>query len=254
MYAAHGFNVGHPDNLVHVDLYLARLRAVVDAHGCIFCDKTFPDRATLKWVPRRWKLRAVPLGRVRTRLWTGSPLRLMAAALGASPMLLQRSLPFPCLLAHTCAAGATGQTWSAVQFVHFVHPYRPPSPAVSVDRSHMRKKKHYKINPANKAYDGFYLVNYCPEDHPPKRSHGATGAVKSKGAPKRTAASSGEDPRCVSSLLMGCCRSSARLPCTQLLPCCSLFLCIAFLREDRRGIYCGELNCVVRQITWQCPC
>lgn len=32
------------------------------------------------------------------------------------------------------------------------------SPAVL--KVHMRKKRHYKINPKNKDYDRFYLINY----------------------------------------------------------------------------------------------
>lgn len=40
----------------------------------------------------------------------------------------------------------------------------------------MRKKKHCKISPSDKAYDGFYLVNYCGSCSPDEAGIAGQGA------------------------------------------------------------------------------
>ena len=70
----HHFNVGRPDNLVHVDAFLDTLRQRLECMQCLYCGKVFRDRLILK--------------------------------------------------------------------------------------SHMRKKRHYKINALDEAFDRFYIVNY----------------------------------------------------------------------------------------------
>uniref|UniRef100_A0A6P8IY14 Zinc finger protein 277-like n=1 Tax=Actinia tenebrosa TaxID=6105 RepID=A0A6P8IY14_ACTTE len=70
----HGFSVGQPDNIVYVNEFLDQLEKTLKNLQCIFCDKKFKDRQTLK--------------------------------------------------------------------------------------DHMRKKQHKKINPKNKDYDRFYIINY----------------------------------------------------------------------------------------------
>eukprot|EP00053_Salpingoeca_punica_P017542 m.169207 g.169207 ORF g.169207 m.169207 type:complete len:472 (-) comp17235_c1_seq3:2766-4181(-) len=75
MLAAHGFNIGLPDNMVHVHEFLSTLQAAIVNLQCLYCEKTFRDRTLLK--------------------------------------------------------------------------------------SHMRKKKHYKIDPRNTTYDRFYVINYA---------------------------------------------------------------------------------------------
>ena len=44
----HGFNLGKPDNLVFVDQFLALLRKKLDDCVCLYCERTFRDRLTLK--------------------------------------------------------------------------------------------------------------------------------------------------------------------------------------------------------------
>ncbi|XP_028400631.1 zinc finger protein 277-like [Dendronephthya gigantea] len=70
----HAFNVGLPDNLVYVNEFLDKLEEKLNNLQCLFCEKTFKDRPTL--------------------------------------------------------------------------------------RDHMRKKQHRKINPKNKEFDKYYLINY----------------------------------------------------------------------------------------------
>ncbi|XP_041348670.1 zinc finger protein 277-like [Gigantopelta aegis] len=70
----HAFNVGRPDNLVFTNEFLDLLQEKLRNLQCLYCEKTFKDRPTLK--------------------------------------------------------------------------------------EHMRKKQHRKINPKNKAYDKFYVINY----------------------------------------------------------------------------------------------
>ncbi|XP_046355898.2 zinc finger protein 277-like [Haliotis rufescens] len=70
----HAFNVGQPDNLVFTDEFLDILQGKLQKFLCLYCEKTFRDRPTLK--------------------------------------------------------------------------------------EHMRKKQHRKINPKNKKYDKFYIINY----------------------------------------------------------------------------------------------
>eukprot|EP00051_Salpingoeca_urceolata_P012994 m.162552 g.162552 ORF g.162552 m.162552 type:complete len:165 (-) comp17667_c1_seq4:612-1106(-) len=70
----HGFNIGHPDNIVHAPAFLDYLHHKLKMLYCLFCDRRFPDRTTLK--------------------------------------------------------------------------------------SHMRKKKHFKLNPKDTSCDQFYLANY----------------------------------------------------------------------------------------------
>ncbi|EDO49813.1 predicted protein, partial [Nematostella vectensis] len=70
----HGFNVGLPDNLVHINEFLDLLEEKLESLHCLYCEKVFKDRQILK--------------------------------------------------------------------------------------DHMRKKQHKKINPKNKEYDKFYIINY----------------------------------------------------------------------------------------------
>ncbi|CAI9724398.1 finger 277 [Octopus vulgaris] len=44
----HGFNVGQPDNLVFVSEFLNKLQQKLDNLQCLYCEKTFRDRPTLK--------------------------------------------------------------------------------------------------------------------------------------------------------------------------------------------------------------
>ncbi|XP_073253229.1 zinc finger protein 277-like [Porites lutea] len=74
MTSDHGFNVGLPDNLVNVNEFLDVLEQKLTSLHCLFCEKLFKDRTSLK--------------------------------------------------------------------------------------DHMRKKQHKKINPKNKEYDRFYMINY----------------------------------------------------------------------------------------------
>lgn len=74
----HNLQLGNPQNLVFVDELIQAIKAKFDAFCCIYCEKTFPDRAVLK--------------------------------------------------------------------------------------EHMRKKIHKRINPNNKNYDKFYIVNYTGND------------------------------------------------------------------------------------------
>nr|CAB3267922.1 zinc finger protein 277 [Phallusia mammillata] len=70
----HNFNIGHPDNIVNVREFLDEIHAKLDALQCLFCEKLFKDRASL--------------------------------------------------------------------------------------REHMRKKAHRRLNPKNKDYDKYYIINY----------------------------------------------------------------------------------------------
>lgn len=44
----HGFQIGHPDNLVMVDDFLNMLELKIQGCICIFCEKVFPDHITLR--------------------------------------------------------------------------------------------------------------------------------------------------------------------------------------------------------------
>ncbi|XP_048863325.1 zinc finger protein 277 isoform X3 [Brienomyrus brachyistius] len=44
----HGFNVGLPDNVVHCDEFLDTLQAKLDSLRCLYCERTFRDKNTLK--------------------------------------------------------------------------------------------------------------------------------------------------------------------------------------------------------------
>ncbi|XP_066284421.1 zinc finger protein 277-like [Branchiostoma lanceolatum] len=44
----HGFNVGQPDNLVYANEYLDILQEKLEGLQCLYCEKTFKDRPTLK--------------------------------------------------------------------------------------------------------------------------------------------------------------------------------------------------------------
>lgn len=74
MLSAHRFSIGNPDNLVYTDELLDLLEKNLESNLCLYCEKTFRDRHTLK--------------------------------------------------------------------------------------DHIRKKQHRKINPKNRAYDRFYIINY----------------------------------------------------------------------------------------------
>ena len=74
MYEAHSFNLGSPDNVVGVARFLDTIQEKLDRNVCLYCEKVFRDRTTLK--------------------------------------------------------------------------------------DHMRKKQHRKLNPKNREYDQFYLINY----------------------------------------------------------------------------------------------
>eukprot|EP00118_Oscarella_pearsei_P009651 m.56262 g.56262 ORF g.56262 m.56262 type:complete len:266 (+) comp34582_c0_seq1:443-1240(+) len=74
MLSSHGFNIGSPDNVVDVAGFLDVIKAKLDQNVCLYCEKIFRDRPTLK--------------------------------------------------------------------------------------DHMRKKQHRKLNPKNREYDQFYLINY----------------------------------------------------------------------------------------------
>ncbi|KAJ8329018.1 hypothetical protein O5D80_002974 [Batrachochytrium dendrobatidis] len=78
MFCEHGFNIGLPDNLVHVNEFLDTLHRHLTALECIYCERTFKSNIIL--------------------------------------------------------------------------------------RKHMRKKKHFKINPKNQFYDRYYLINYAEPD------------------------------------------------------------------------------------------
>ncbi|KAJ2780400.1 hypothetical protein H4R18_003481 [Coemansia javaensis] len=47
-YHEHGFNIGLPDNLVHVDEFLAILEAKLDALQCLYCERTYTSQAVLR--------------------------------------------------------------------------------------------------------------------------------------------------------------------------------------------------------------
>ncbi|XP_069141616.1 zinc finger protein 277-like isoform X2 [Argopecten irradians] len=70
----HGFSIGLPNNLVYIDELLAKLHEKLNNLQCLYCERTFRDRAILK--------------------------------------------------------------------------------------EHMRKKQHKKVNPKNKSYDKYYIINY----------------------------------------------------------------------------------------------
>nr|XP_039247920.1 zinc finger protein 277-like [Styela clava] len=70
----HNFNVGHPHNLIYVEDFLDEIEKKLSSLECLFCDKVFKDRASL--------------------------------------------------------------------------------------REHMRKKSHRRLNPKNKLYDKYYIINY----------------------------------------------------------------------------------------------
>lgn len=74
MTSQHGFNVGHPDNIVNVNEFLDLIESKLESLQCLLCENKFNDKLTL--------------------------------------------------------------------------------------REHMRKKLHRKLNPKNKEYDKFYLINY----------------------------------------------------------------------------------------------
>eukprot|EP00117_Sycon_ciliatum_P042080 scpid64070/ scgid30668/ Zinc finger protein 277; Nuclear receptor-interacting factor 4 len=48
MRAAHGFNLGKADNLVFVDEFLQLLRTRLDQFTCLYCERVYKDRSTLK--------------------------------------------------------------------------------------------------------------------------------------------------------------------------------------------------------------
>ncbi|XP_067934117.1 zinc finger protein 277-like isoform X2 [Watersipora subatra] len=48
MKSEHNFNIGHPDNLVHVEAFLNKLHDKLDRLLCLYCEKTFKDKLTLK--------------------------------------------------------------------------------------------------------------------------------------------------------------------------------------------------------------
>ncbi|CAK8688679.1 unnamed protein product [Clavelina lepadiformis] len=70
----HNFNIGHPDNIVNVREFMDEIQVKLDALQCLYCEKVFKDRASL--------------------------------------------------------------------------------------REHMRKKAHRRLNPKNKDYDKYYIINY----------------------------------------------------------------------------------------------
>ncbi|XP_063302955.1 zinc finger protein 277 isoform X2 [Pelobates fuscus] len=48
MNAEHSFNVGLPDNIVHCNEFLDALQTKLDSLQCLYCEKTFRDKNTLK--------------------------------------------------------------------------------------------------------------------------------------------------------------------------------------------------------------
>ncbi|XP_013406109.1 zinc finger protein 277-like, partial [Lingula anatina] len=48
MNSEHNFNVGLPDNLVNTDEFLDLLQEKLDNLQCLYCEKNFKDRMTLK--------------------------------------------------------------------------------------------------------------------------------------------------------------------------------------------------------------
>ncbi|KAM9753718.1 LOW QUALITY PROTEIN: zinc finger protein 277 [Menidia menidia] len=48
MAAEHSFNIGLPDNIVYCDQYLDTLQGKLDNLQCLYCEKTFRDKTTLK--------------------------------------------------------------------------------------------------------------------------------------------------------------------------------------------------------------
>uniref|UniRef100_A0A0K0EQQ0 C2H2-type domain-containing protein n=1 Tax=Strongyloides stercoralis TaxID=6248 RepID=A0A0K0EQQ0_STRER len=47
LYMIHRLNLGSPENLVFVQEYIEHLKAKIDNHQCIFCEKIYPDRLAL---------------------------------------------------------------------------------------------------------------------------------------------------------------------------------------------------------------
>lgn len=44
----HNIRLGNPQNLVYIDELLDRISEKLEALQCLYCEKTFPDRVTLK--------------------------------------------------------------------------------------------------------------------------------------------------------------------------------------------------------------
>ena len=49
-------------------------------------------------------------------------------------------------------------------------------------RDHMRKRRHRRVNPKNRAYDRFYVINYLVSLSPHNMKHGASHGPKPVGA------------------------------------------------------------------------
>eukprot|EP01104_Vermistella_antarctica_P019633 TRINITY_DN779_c0_g1_i1.p1 TRINITY_DN779_c0_g1~~TRINITY_DN779_c0_g1_i1.p1 ORF type:complete len:653 (+),score=151.40 TRINITY_DN779_c0_g1_i1:136-2094(+) len=55
MFTGHGFNIGQPDNLVHVAQFLDILQEKLNERKCIFCEKTFKTHSVLRLHMRKKK-------------------------------------------------------------------------------------------------------------------------------------------------------------------------------------------------------
>ena len=51
----HGFNTGHPDNLVYVSKFLNTCQGLLDKNQCIYCKKEFPESSLLRKHMRKKK-------------------------------------------------------------------------------------------------------------------------------------------------------------------------------------------------------
>lgn len=51
----HGFNTGHPDNLVNISCFLDSCQEILDTTRCIFCKKYFPEATLLRKHMRKKK-------------------------------------------------------------------------------------------------------------------------------------------------------------------------------------------------------
>ena len=51
----HGFHVGHPDNLVQVNVFLDTLEKRMGTGNCVYCQKEFPSRLVLRKHMRKKK-------------------------------------------------------------------------------------------------------------------------------------------------------------------------------------------------------